>query len=226
MMNTANISRDFDEIARLSDRYGYNVNRYHSLIASWVPRDAKRVLEIGCGLGQLASRVAGSDRHVTAIDLSHEMIARAQKKFTDAQRFRFFCGDFLEHEFGAEQFDCVVTAATLHHMPAGLAVPRMIDLIKPGGRLIIHDIRRDDGLGDRIRAGFALAQAASVRLWRTGRPRSPRRLRLAWAQHGAGEEYLTFQEAQTMASRFLPVASVFYHWLWRYTIVWDKPGAA
>ena len=28
-----------------------------------------------------------------------------------------------------------------------------------------------------------------------------------------------------MAARLLPGARLFYHWLWSYTIIWDKPRA-
>ena len=36
------------------------------------------------------------------------------------------------------------------------------------------------------------------------------------------ETYLTLKEAQALASRLLPGARVLNHWLWHYTIVWDK----
>jgi hypothetical protein len=51
-------------------------------------------------------------------------------------------------------------------------------------------------------------------------------LREAWARHGSNETYPSLHEAQTVANRLLPGARVFNHWLWRYTVVWDKPQAA
>ncbi len=222
-MNAVTISSDFDRIARLSDDHTCGGARYFSYLASLVPQDAKRVLDVGCGLGRLTKELSRPNRHITGVDLSPEMIARAREKSSDAERFLFVCGDFLEQDFTSEQFDCVVSAATLHHMPTMIAVPRMVELIRPGGRLIIHDIRSDEGRYDQVRACFALAQEACRRLVRTGWPRSPRAVRDAWKRHGAGEKYLTYHEAEEMASQFLPGAAVFYHWLWRYTIVWDKP---
>src|SRR5439155_23773714 len=224
-MDAARIRGDFHKITCLSDGREHD-NRYLSLLGSYVPHDAKRVLDIGFGLGLLTARLASRDRHITGVDLSPEMIARARKKSTDAWRFLFLCGDFLEQGFTSEQFDCVISAATLHHMPTTIAVPRMMELVRPGGRLIIHDVRRDEGLYDQIRSHFALAQEASLRLLRTGSPRSPRAVRLAWERHCAGEKYLTFREARVMPGRYLPPAALFDHWLWRYTIVWNKPCAA
>ena len=110
-------------------------------------------------------------------------------------------------------------------MAESVAIPRMLELLRPGGRLVIHDIRSDAGLGERVLTTLALAQVGVSRLLRTGRVRSPRALREAWARHCADEKYLTLREAEALAARFLPGARLFYHWLWSYTIVWDKPQA-
>ena len=90
---------------------------------------------------------------------------------------------------------------------------------------MIHDIRSDAGVGERVLTTVALAQVAVLRLLRTGRLRNPRALREAWALHCADEKYLTLCEAEALVARFLPGARLFYHWLWSYTIVWDKPRA-
>jgi 2-polyprenyl-3-methyl-5-hydroxy-6-metoxy-1,4-benzoquinol methylase len=224
-MNTERIRNDFDEIARLSDYHGVGADRYDSFLLSQVPNDAMSVLDIGCGLGRLTLKLAISDREVTGVDLSPEMIARARKEGRGAHHLMFLCGDFLERNFTAQQFDCVISAATLHHMPENIAVPRMVELLRPGGRLVVHDIRSDDGMGERVLTKFALAQVAAFRLLRTGRLRTPRALREAWDRHCADEKYLTLQEAEALAARLLPGARLFYHWLWSYTIVWDKPRA-
>jgi SAM-dependent methyltransferase len=200
-------------------------DRYLSFLLSLVPVCAVSVLDVGCGLGRLAVKLATPNREVTGVDLSPEMIARAQKEGRGARGLMFLCGDFLERNFTAQQFDCVISAATLHHMPEDVAVPGMIELLRPGGRLVIHDIRPDAGLGERVRSNFALAQVAALRLLRTGRLRSPRAVREAWARHCADEKYLTQREAEALAARLLPGARLFYHWLWSYTIVWDKPRA-
>ena len=220
-MNTERIREDFDELARLSDCHSVGGDRYDSFLLSLVPADAVSVLDVGCGLGRFTIKLASPNREVIGVDLSPEMIARAQKSVTP--HLKFLCGDFLERDFSEEQFDCVITGAALHHMSAEVAVPRMVDLLRPGGRLVIHDIRADAGLGERMRSGFALCQVAALRLLRTGRPRNARAVRNAWARHCAGETYLTIPEAEALAARFLPGARVFYHWLWSYTIVWDKP---
>ena len=224
-MNTERVRNDFDEIARLSDCDGVGSDRYDSFLLSLVPFCAVSVLDIGCGLGRLAVKLATHNREVTGVDLSPEMIARARKEVQGVEHLTFLCGDFLERNFTAQQFDFVISAAALHHMPETVAVPRMVELLRPGGRLVIHDVRSNAGLGEQIMGNFALAQVVALRLWRTGRVLNPRPVREAWARHCADETYLTQPEAEALADRLLPGARVFHHWLWSYTIVWDKPRA-
>ncbi|HEY3026221.1 MAG TPA: class I SAM-dependent methyltransferase [Pyrinomonadaceae bacterium] len=222
-MNTERVRNDFDEIARLTDCHVGGGERYDSFLLSLVPRDAVSILDIGCGLGRLATKLATHNRQVTGVDLSPEMIAGAQKESRGDQNLTFLCGDFLDKNLTKQQFDFVISAAVLHHVPANVAVPRMVELLRPGGRLVIHDVRSNTGLAEQIMGNFALAQVLALRLWRTGRVLYPRPLREAWARHTAEETYLTQPEAKALATRLLPGARVFHHWLWSYTIVWDKP---
>lgn len=222
-MNTERVRNDFDEIARLSDCHGVGSDRYDSFLMSQVPMNAVSVLDVGCGLGRLTAKLARQDREVIGVDLSPEMIARATKSGRATGQLSFLCGDFLQQGFAAQQFDCVISAATLHHLPEDVAVRRMTELLCPGGRLVIHDMRADAGVGQRVMTSFAFAQVSALRLLRSGRLRSPRVVRDAWARHCADEKYLTHREAEALAVRLLPGARLFYHWLWSYTIVWDKP---
>jgi SAM-dependent methyltransferase len=220
----ATVRDDFDAIARLSDRHGSGSDRYDAFLAAQVPARAARVLDIGCGLGRLAARVVAPGREVIGVDLSPEMVARARSLGAGTPGLRFECADFFDLDPGPERFDCVLSAAVLHHLDADAAIARMIRLLAPGGRLVLHDLRTDASVLDRARAACALAHHALGRLVRTGRLRSPKVVRQAWARHGAGEVYLTFREAQALASRLLPGSIVYYHWLWRYTIVCDRPA--
>lgn len=159
-MNVEMVRRDFDELARLTAGRDSGFDRYESFLHSLVPATAVDVLEVGCGAGRLTARLAAAGRRVTGIDLSPEMIARARREVDASSRVTFICDDFLSCELTPLQFDCVVSAAALHHMPADMAVPRMIDVLRPGGRLIVHV--RDCGRGcDRCRAARYMRAAAA-----------------------------------------------------------------
>lgn len=225
MTDTDQVRSDFDAIARLSDLHDSGTDRYDGFLLSLIPGDSRSVLDIGCGLGRLTHRLAAGERTVTGIDLSPEMIARARRQCTGAERVTLRCGDFLRLDFGDARFDCILSAATLHHLPEARAVGTMVRLLRPGGRLIIHDLRRTAGVVDQLQALVAACDEAARRLLRTGRLRPARAVRAAWARHGAAERYRTPGEARALAARFSPAARYYHHWLWRYTLVWDRPGA-
>jgi ubiquinone/menaquinone biosynthesis C-methylase UbiE len=158
------------------------------------------------------------------VDVSPRMIERARSDERPAGA-TFLEGDFLELDFGDRRFDCIVSAAALHHMPAAVALRRMSRLLRPGGRLVVHDLRRDASAGDVLRSYSAMAGVMLARWVHTGRARPPKRVRQAWDRHGAREAYLSLAEANVLASQELPGAIVHYQWMWRYTLVWDKPTA-
>ncbi len=214
------VRADFDQIATFGDESG--ADRYNAFLVSLVPEGAVDVLEVGCGLGRLAAQIAGDRRDVVGLDLSPEMIARARKECVST-RVTLVCGDFSGHDFGPARFDCIVTAAALHHMPLATSIQRMQELLRPGGRLIIHDMRRDEGLADWLRAYWTLAMHSLRRLVRTGRPFPPAHVRAAWLRHGQDEHYLSWREVQSLTTSLLPGSQAFYHWMWRYTIAWNKP---
>jgi 2-polyprenyl-3-methyl-5-hydroxy-6-metoxy-1,4-benzoquinol methylase len=219
-MDREKVQYDFDELAHLSGGDSGS-DRYDSLLLKLIPAEVKSILEIGCGTGRFTRRLATNGRRVTAVDLSPEMIARARQMISSLS-ISFFCGDFLEDDFGSQKFDCVISAATLHHMSAYTAVRRMKKLVAPGGMLIIHDLRSDDGVVDAARSYTAFAYDSCRRFLRTGRFRQPRAVREFWERHAAGETYLTVKEVRELTDRLLPGARVIDHWLWRYTIVWKK----
>jgi SAM-dependent methyltransferase len=222
MLTTEEVRADFDELADLIEPRERGIDRYDAYLLSLIPPSARSVLDVGCGLGRLTRAIASGNRNIVGLDVSPRMIARAKSEGTPAGA-TFLEGDFLELDLGERRFDCIVSAAALHHMPAAPALRRMCGLLRPGGRLVIHDLRRDSSAMDVVRSYSALARVLLTRLVHTGRIRQPKRVRQAWGRHGAREEYLSLAEAEALASRELPGAIVQYHWLWRYTLVWDKP---
>jgi ubiquinone/menaquinone biosynthesis C-methylase UbiE len=219
--STAHVQSDFDEIARLAEPGASGVDYYDPFLLSLIPSDARHVLDVGCGLGRLTMAVATERRHVVGVDLSPEMINRA-RQVGASDRLSFRVGDFLDLDFSGRTFDCIMSAAALHHMDHEAALARMIALLAPGGRLVVHDLRAAGGLFDLAKGGVVLAYAMTSRFSRTGRFRSSRRVRALWARHGASDSYLTRDEARALANRLMPGATFHNHWMWRYTIVWDK----
>lgn len=76
--------------------------------AEW---EGKKVLEIGCGEGGLASIIAFHGADVTAIDNSAEAIKIAKKKYS-LKNCRFICCDYKDV---SDRFDIVVMQGVLEH---------------------------------------------------------------------------------------------------------------
>ncbi len=97
------------------------------------PQPGERILDLGCGTGELAARIADSGAVVEGLDADMEMIAAARRRRPDLS-FRRADG----HDFSVEQpVDAVFSNAALHWM---LDPDRVIGCVwkalRPGGRFV------------------------------------------------------------------------------------------
>lgn len=222
-MSHETIREDFDRLARLHADRPETPDRYESFLLARLPEPPGSVLDVGCGAGRLAREVARRGGRVTAIDASPEMIRLARARAGDAT-IEFLCGDFAVHPFDPGRYDVVLSVATLHHLPAPSALARMAGLLRPGGMLLVHDVRAPSGVLDWLASGFAAVANGDAVWWARHRWFEDRAIRAAWHAHGAKERYLTFAEARRLYGTALPGTRCRRHPLWRYTAVWIKPA--
>ena len=90
----------------------------------------KRLLEVGCGWGELALRMAAElGCSVVAIDQSPRMVELAVERGVDAR-----VGDVQELRFHDGEFDAVVAAWMLYHVPdLDRALSECARVLRPGG---------------------------------------------------------------------------------------------
>lgn len=103
--------------------------------------DARRILDLGCGTGETARHVLGV--HPTArlvgLDSSEAMLRHARRTIPTG---RFDTGR-LEDPLPAGDFDLVVSAFAIHHLPGpGKAdlYRRIARALRPGGRFVWCDV--------------------------------------------------------------------------------------
>jgi ubiquinone/menaquinone biosynthesis C-methylase UbiE len=218
------IREEFDRIALLKERHGGVSDLYRDYLIRQLPAHFEKALEIGCGTGEFTRLLAARAQSVVALDLSTQMIRLAKSQSANYRNIEYVLGDVMRLSLPAEGYDCIVSLATLHHLPLAEALLKMKDALKPNGALIIHDLVAAVGLVERFRSALAYPLSVARRFWQTGRMRAPREVREAWAEHGKGEVYLTLAEVRDMCRQHLPGARIRRHLLWRYTVVWYKHG--
>jgi SAM-dependent methyltransferase len=98
-----------------------------------LPAGTRRVLEIGCGSGELAASLLQDGISLIAIDNDADLIAAAQGLGVDARTAAW-------PDFEDGLFDAVLFTRSLHHVhPLDKAVQRAADSLVIGGRLIVED---------------------------------------------------------------------------------------
>jgi len=134
----------YDSISRLL--LGSFYDSVAADVAAAAPTGA-RVLDVGCGPGHLANRLAGDHcLEVTGLDLDPSMIERAQanagRMLADGRQPTFVAGGVDALPFPDASFDLVTSTLSMHHWSdptAGLA--EIGRVLRPGGRALIWDIR-------------------------------------------------------------------------------------
>lgn len=100
----------------------------------------RTVLELGCGTGNDAARLAGEGYSVTAVDVSGEAIGRAQARF--GALARFLVADVTRRlPFPDGSFDAVMSNVALHMFPDEVtrAVFAQVGrLVRPDGLFVFH----------------------------------------------------------------------------------------
>jgi ubiquinone/menaquinone biosynthesis C-methylase UbiE len=109
-----------DQIARYRNAQSRPMNTSKdALFASLLPIEGKRVLDYGCGTGDLACELALCGANVTAFDLSPESIAKARRRAEIhgiAHRIQFDVRAANATEYPDASFDILTGSAILHHL--------------------------------------------------------------------------------------------------------------
>lgn len=118
-----------------NDKHSFVYDYGVSLIDLLNPKSHERILDLGCGSGELTDKIREEAKNVVGIDNSPEMIKKAKQKFPLVE---FHVADASNFEFD-EPFDSIFSNAALHWVVSyGAAIVCMYNSLKPGGRMVVE----------------------------------------------------------------------------------------
>ncbi len=131
------IAGDYDQVlpGHVAEHY---LRRRVDLICQFAPSGT--VLDVGCGTGGLASRLAGMGYRVAGLDASIGMLDVLARRGNNVMGVAGYgqCLPFL-----SDSFNIVVTVAALHHIADASKVSatlrEMYRVLRPGGALVVWD---------------------------------------------------------------------------------------
>lgn len=219
------LAEEYDFLARTTAR-----ERYADLLAL-LPRQRDRALDVGCGTGVLASRLAGEFRRVVGIDISPAMIAVARRGCVEHRRDNvdLVLADMQALPFTRSAFDLVVSTAAIHYARIAETLAVLQRLVRPGGRLIVSSVVARH---PRLHASPLVEAAGLVRsvpgYLRAYGPAATRRLvrfriSAGWRRIRFTGHPPTREQFRDACVRALPEGTIREPSPWSVTTVWEAP---
>lgn len=110
------------------------VFKYGEKLLDYLPAHSNKVLDVGCGTGELTAQIAAKGCEVKGIDQSNNMIQKARLNFP---KLDFVQGDILNMSLEKGEFDTVFSNAVFHWIKdQQKLVEKIQQVLQPGGYLI------------------------------------------------------------------------------------------
>ncbi|SEH02722.1 Methyltransferase domain-containing protein [Nonomuraea solani] len=183
-------------------------DHYHRALLRLAPRDGK-ALDVGCGTGRFARRLAARGLEVDAVDPAPEVIEAA----APAPGVRYLHADITDMELPQGHYAYISCLASIHHVPFG-TVAALRDALAPGGVLAILGCYPERTVTDYAWSAVAIPVNAAARLANSGRgTASPAPVR---------QPEMSLEEIRQEAGVLLPGSTLRRLLFWRYLLVYRR----
>lgn len=115
----------------------HEARRLHETIAAAVPKNARRILDVGCGNAWVAKHFCSRGKEVISMDIAPRNPEKALEMYPFPHHFALVA-DVYALPFSQNSLDCIIAAEIIEHV----ADPRqflekLLEVLRPGGKLIV-----------------------------------------------------------------------------------------
>jgi len=201
---------------------------HHERLLRALPGHCGRVLDVGCGAGVFATRLAARADQVDALDRSPVMIEAARRAVPP--NVTCLLGDVATADLPGAAYDAVTSISALHHMDLPVVLPRLAAALRPGGILVAVSHHRPEFPRDLPSELVRVAASNTRRAVLLCLPDGRRYRREMYRRLREGPEMpvvdprLSIRQVRRQVASCLPGATV--RWLvhWRYELTWVRPA--
>jgi 2-polyprenyl-3-methyl-5-hydroxy-6-metoxy-1,4-benzoquinol methylase len=190
-------------------------SHFHKYLLHQFPSRIDRALDVGCGLGIFALKLAGRSEVVDALDIDAEILEEASRKH-NASNISYQHAAFLEADLPQNSYDAIVSIAALHHMDLEAALNKMKILLRPYGKLLILGLYREATLIDYIYSFISVPLNLVYSIWY----RDSATISKKFAPTRPAQ--LSLKQIKTVSSNVMPGFRLQRHLFWRYSLIWQK----
>lgn len=188
---------------------------YHRYLLHQIPSGANRCLDIGCGLGLFARKLAERFNIVDALDVDEAVLATAAG-LGFAANIAYINGDFLATDLPETAYDTIVAIASLHHMDMAAALQKIRLLLRPGRKLLVLGLYRERTPIDYAYSAISIPLNFMCGQWHRTPAARPSQVALTRPAQ------LSLRQIKKVADAIIPGYCLRRHLFWRYSLIWQK----
>lgn len=198
------------EYAKHDDYWNHN-SAYHPWLVGLAARRHGDVLDVGCGEGLLAQRLAAVSRSVVGIDADPISVWRAAQRLQPIGNASVEHARFEDLDEGERRYDLITFVASLHHLPLCDALNKARQMLRPAGQLAVVGLSANKSVADWVWAGLCVPGARVGGLLH----RETRDIGVPVADPREG-----LDEIRRVAADVLPGAAIRRGLYYRYRLLW------